>query len=83
MTNLYEILGDEERRRLADMNTGHKNGCVKWTYFIPIMLALTAFILGGYGFTTAKAEATRLEMKADLEKVETRLIQEIRAIGYK
>lgn len=55
----------------------HK-GCLKINVFVPIMLALGGLTAASFGYTTTRAEAVRLEMKQDLEKMETRIIQAVR-----
>ena len=55
------------------------NSYIKLPVFITVIALLTSAVAGAYGFSLARSEAVRIEMKEDLKHMENRIVREIRS----
>lgn len=57
----------------------HTNGYIKLPVFVTVISLIVAAVAGSYGFALNRSESVRVEIKQDLDKMETRIVREIRA----
>ena len=76
MSRLHELVQIDSAPTIV---APHKNGCVKFAVFIPIILALSSFVAGSYAYTSTRAESVRLEIKEDLREAKKEILDAIRA----